>query len=357
MARLDKSINDINKIIVRRVQENKLGKSKKIREWKGKKLFKAEKWRKMVTSSDDVLDVLDYIPDSYVGHPFIGLRNYEGHDAAIEEWSKTYDEYLEHIKDRKFGREKCINCLLNPKFETTPKCFRGFMINGLREEMNPTFPCNVLNIFKCPYGEKKNILFYATVIWQVLHEALKHARFITSEFDDTYHIDYVKKLVGSSPDNLYHATKDSLERIILPTVPIRTKNDIYEILRSKKKLGDLINQFADSIENKSLRTHPGNIGQSDFEVGWIREVRKEITDFVYEIKNSIKIEEMGDLYVEGFTEWQGISSDTRQKSGTCVLCGKAARIHCVNCDSWVCLDHWKEHGIKEHGYVENTELV
>lgn len=350
MARLDKSIDDINKIVARRVQESTLAGRKKIREWKGRKLYNASRWRKMVSSCDDPMDVLDYIPNSFVEYPFTGHNGNLPPESAIDEWFDAYHEYLRFVKDSKFGRDGCDRCILNPKVSFKPSFYRDLVIKALKQEMNPKFPCTVVNIFKCPYGEKNGILFDTGLAWEIFYEALRHARLVTEEFDGIYHVDYNKGHAGDSPHYMYRKIEDVLGMIIFPIVQVRTRKDIYEIITSRKRLGSFIDQYIDSMEKKTLRIYKMQVGDSRFKHEWIKKHRNQIVDLLLETKKSLKIEMMGDLYAEGLIENEN-SEEAVKSSGTCVLCDKAARIHCVNCDSWICLDHWSEHGIKVHNYI------
>lgn len=38
----------------------------------------------------------------------------------------------------------------------------------------------------------------------------------------------------------------------------------------------------------------------------------------------------------------------RVMSGNCFLCDGFANIHCVNCDQWICVEHWRKHGEETH---------
>jgi len=37
--------------------------------------------------------------------------------------------------------------------------------------------------------------------------------------------------------------------------------------------------------------------------------------------------------------------------GSCILCKGYTNIHCTNCDTWVCVYHLGEHGLKVHNYT------
>lgn len=301
------------------------------------------------------MDILDYIPNSFVEYPFTGVLGNLPPESATDEWLDAYHEYLRFVKDSKFGRVQCADCILNSKLAIKSTSLRDFMVDGMKE-INPQFPCTIVNIFKCPYGEKNDTLLSAGIVWQVLHQALHHAGMITSEFDDTYHVDYKEGWTGSRPDMLSSRIEESLGMIILPQVPVRTKNDIYEILTKKKKLERLIDQYIDSIERKIFRIYKSYVGESKFDLGWLKKSRDSIIEFFSEMKNSVKIDKIGDLHAEEFAEKEDLDALKPQaRPGNCLICGSVAKIHCVNCDSWVCLDHWREHGIKVHNYVPNEK--
>ncbi len=347
MARLDKSINDIDRIILKRVQESSLANGKKIREWKGRKLLNAEKWHKMVKSSDDLMDVLDYIPDSYMERPLRYFRNKVEPEALVKKWVVEYYEYLEFAKDKKYGRHICAECILNPNFAIKPSCFRDFMVDDLKKE-KVQFPCLVLNIFECPYDKWKNTLLFGGDVWKIFHEALRHACLITSEVDDIYHIDYEKKLVGPHHEEVYYPIKERLGVIKLPSIPVRRKEDVYEILGNKKTLGTLFDQYIESVKNGTLRVSKNQIGKSDYDLEGLRKNKDEIVDFVIQVKDSVNIQKMDSLYAEGFLE----NSARPDKPENCFICRLEAKIHCINCDRWVCISHWREHGIKSHNYTD-----
>src|SRR5207245_11417900 len=93
----------------------------------------------------------------------------------------------------------------------------------------------------------------------------------------------------------------------------------------------------------------------------LKEMKKSIIDYFVSIKNQIKIQ---DIMIgnglnfeeekqyfkdqERLSEWFEKNDKEyypfRKGSGKCVLCRKFANIHCTNCDVWVCVNHWREHG-------------
>lgn len=233
------------------------------------------------------------------------------------------------------------------------------------------FPCKVLNMFECPYkqGDKdsdKNLLL-SKIAWQVISDALSHARNLSMFYDYTHEIDFEKCTVITYPDIRLSRPStwgkiSELESLKLSKIPIRSIKDIHYVLSNSKALEIILEQYFKHVEELEKK---GETSDAGFESKFLREFKQPLIDHFASIKDKIKIEKL--LNFEGKNLEEEKEDKKRQektekwlaknepscnfdavRSAKCVQCGKFSNIHCINCDIWVCVDHWRKHGQRSH---------
>jgi len=318
--------------------------------FKGKKIISFEQWEKITKPKDR----LEFFPNEYHEHVFMfGVPDNFREDVYA--WYKNYIELMDFTKNPKYGKRKCRDCLLSPKIEGSYFGLYKFIANALEiteyEDSNnnanalPTYPCQVVNFYSCPYENDKrdgnqeiitrNELFVlnqiAEIIGRTLSKALniKGTRIIykidfqvgkVQEIDTFLCGDkYAHNLPGGKPVN--HKLNHILPKIEnLLHIPMTSLDDIFTILTDKEKMNIV---FQIGLDKKSL------------------EHKDELIEFFMSIKGNVKKEDLTTstplLYYVG--------------KNKCSICSQPANIDCINCidkDMWLCVNHWKDHETNHH---------
>jgi hypothetical protein len=279
---------------------------------------------------------------------------------------------LESKKDPAYGRYKCESCILNPSLNITSKYLRELILNVYQEDQTKiTYPCDVCSFFECPYGKRGNALVFLGETWEILDSALDCARDATVDFDGGYKIDFHRDLAGRY--NFSHSwnnikIQQILDNIHQPHIPLRDIADFYNILTNPELLGEVLEQYVRSIENKPEYDFDHDIWKKPTlgdQPQQLRKKNKIIIEVFKEIKDTIKIENLHPygktLEEEARQKQEDLESEKKWelknperakelaiKSGSCTVCAKFAKIYCDNCKIWMCSDHWREHGIQVH---------
>lgn len=342
--------------------------------WRNRKIISVLKWKQIVKNP---IRMLDYIPDDYL-EPGEGVYLKEGDDDLTQEqkkWLNDYYDYFKHTKNAKYGKECCEGCILN---KSAP--VGGLRYLAIKWEMKPKIinqdACNVINIFKCPFEQGKNNnhqLFDLEDLCQLVDDAMLFAYENTASNDVlVYDADFEKNVFHAygkdMPTRLYHGTISKQFRHFRPSkIPLHSTEDRYSILKSRKKLGIVLDQYTESLETEN---HPDmeQKEKAKQEAELIRENRQSIIDAIKKIMAGITLDRFRGLYEPPKEEiekerkrraelWKsrlkkakedGITPIKTVRSGPCVHCSAFANISCINCDVWVCKGHWKEHGISKH---------
>jgi hypothetical protein len=236
------------------------------------------------------------------------------------------------------------------------------------------YPCPVHNRFKCPYQKSSEISDDALVgigrYLEVIYDALSYAHMLTYQIRDyTYKVDFEKdrKLetiskygCGFSRDSSNRLGVE-LRSLKQSKVPIESIHDIYKALTNRENLDILLEQY---LEHR--RNNPRYYGDNpNFDYAERKErddtLRRLIVDWFMQIKDDIRIEDL--------TNFNGITLQEEEEENTkrsdldksaaifvdhsndiCCVCNKRwACILCVNCDKWICADHWFNHkGVHHH---------
>ena len=234
------------------------------------------------------------------------------------------------------------------------------------------YPCPVHNRFKCPYYESLEIddnelVAYGMCI-EMIYYALSYSHMLTYQIRDyTYKIDFEKnKLVDIIGKYGCGSSTVSSKRLGVklwslkqPKVPIESIHDIYKALTDRETLDIILDQY---IEHRMR--NPQDY-EDDPSLDYIQPnekfdaLRDAILDLFTQNKDKIMIndltnfngltlqEEEGDIKRRSLDQSTTIFVD--HSNDICCECDKiGACILCVNCDKWICTDHWMKHGKVRH---------
>ncbi|MBI5377417.1 MAG: hypothetical protein HZA82_02190 [Thaumarchaeota archaeon] len=371
MARLDsaarKAIKHAEKIAE---SENKIKKQNR-KFWNGRKIISKEEWKKKVSFPMSP-DYLQYISDTFTRVPFFDHPEDEKTRQARSEWVKDHLELVTSKKDPAYGRYICESCILNPSLNITSKYLRELILNGYQEDpTKPAYPCDVCSFFECPYGKRGNALVFLGETWKILDSALDCARDATIDFNGAYRVDFDRGFAGRY--NFRHGYQNiELQQILdnppHPPVPFRDIKDLYNILTNPELLGNVLEQYARSIEEKPVYDFDHDIWKKQVlgdQIQRLREENKSIIEVFEMLKDTIKIENLHPygktLEEEARRKQEDLESEKKWelenperakelaiKSGSCTVCAKFAKIYCDNCKIWMCTEHWRQHGIQVH---------
>lgn len=372
MVRLDSAAREAIRLAEKIAEsENKIKKHNS-KFWKGKKIISGKEYTKKVSFPMDP-DYLQYMPDTFTPVPFFDNPEDEKTIQARSEWYKDYLEFLESKKDLAYGRHICENCILNPSLDLSSKYLREMILNAYQEDATtPTYPCDVCNFFECPYkGNLSKELVFLGEAWQILDTALEYARDFTADCNSAYRVDFDKGVAGKYYFNMSSQNMKLqciLDNIHQPHVPLRDINDFYNIFVNPELLGEVLEQYVRSIENKPEYDYNHDIWKKPTLGNKPQDLRaknKVIIIFFNMIKDTIKIENLHPYgrtleeeaklkheRLEDEKKWElanpELAKEWAIKSGSCTVCTKFAKIYCVNCKTWMCSDHWRQHGIQVH---------
>jgi hypothetical protein len=234
------------------------------------------------------------------------------------------------------------------------------------------YPCPVHNRFKCPYQKfseiNDNVLVGIGSYLEVIYNALSYAHMLTYQIRDyTYKVDFEKgrKLETISKYGCGFSEGSSnrlgveLRSLKQPEVPIESIHDIYKALTNRENLDILLEQY---LEHR--RNNPRDYGDNpNFDYAQRKEqddtFRHSIVDWFTQFKDDIRIEDLTNF--NGITlqeEEENIKRSDLDRSAAifvdhsndiCCVCNKGgACILCVNCDKWICADHWPNHKAIHH---------
>lgn len=234
------------------------------------------------------------------------------------------------------------------------------------------YPCPVHDRFKCPYYESSEIddsdLVSDGKCIELTYNALSYAHMLTYQIRDyTYKVDFEKnKHVETINKYGCGSSKASSKRpgvelssLKQPKVPIESIHDIYKALTDRETLDIILDQY---LEHR--RRNPLDYGDyPNFDYIQRKEsydtLRHLLLDWFMQIKD--------DITIKDFTNFNGLTlqeeeEDIKRRSldqsttvfvdhsnDICCECNKRwACILCINCDKWICTDHWMKHGEVRH---------
>lgn len=370
MPTINQAINSTRHLLAKEVDNQlkilAISRADKEGMWRGKKIISTKQWESWKRKKDFQYKLLDYIPEDFVEIPLM----YSSDDKLGKlrsEWYKDYTDFLEYKKSSSFGESKCRQCILHP--------FPSYWYESLRELIlmgfDYDFPCKVLNMFECPYkqGNKDSDepLFTLKVLWQLISDALSYAHNLSRYYGHTYEVDFEKCTVttysgirsGPSP----WGRISELESLKLSKIPMQGIKDIYYVLSNSKALEIILEQYLKHVEEVEKE---GKSSDAGFESKFLRKLKEPLIDHFGSIKDKIKIEKLLNFDGKNLEEekedkkrqeetekWLAENEPQRFNldkalSGKCILCKEFSNIHCINCDIWVCVDHWRKHDQDSH---------
>jgi hypothetical protein len=380
MPRIDKTIEDTVKILVAEARRQANHSESKF--WHNKKIISIKQWEQLRKDLNDE-EMLDFIPDEHVEWPF-GFMNIPFMSTAkYQKWFTIWRQYLISKKDPKLGRRLCHGCILNEESDMSIWGLTYPTSTSIRDVIlkHPSakefkFGCPT-NVFRCPYKQldQNEDLFELAEIWEIVHNAIMEAHHRTHYGHDMFfEIDFIRKIAFVQRQWYHDPTSeriaDALHFHKLSVVEIRTIEDIFNTLTNPKLLELILEQYTKEIENGEAE-YTGKPKQGAAEKAIkIRENKGPILKFFAELKDEIKLDHLRDLYDQP----QEIEDEEKNRRGeidaylvskhpthekylkkkrnsTCVSCSKFSNIHCLNCQEWICDEHWKEHGRSKHNFV------
>lgn len=342
---------------------------KKLKVWKGKKIIPLKKWYKKVTLPV-VRDYSDCIPDVFSDVLF--FDNPDEERDSRNKWYKIAKEYFENEQDPEYGRYQCRTC---PLAELSTSFGIGNILLKFLEKNLTNFknPCDVQNIFECPYGypESAETIVMLGEMAAIVQESLEYACGLTKKYDKNVYVDFVSGLVGyeNQPSEITNHIWERMSGLKVPLLPIRGVPDIYDALTREELLETLIDQYENGVNTDNIK----KVSEYDqiFTALRIQEWKPVIVHFFEKYKELVKIEELRDcrdydlkkeeqkkqeeaeyekrLEIENPIEAQRMKE--KKSHGICLVCNGIARVFCLNCQKWLCADHWLEHGTKTHNFV------
>jgi hypothetical protein len=329
--------------------------------WRGRKIVTLSEWFEILDERRD--DIFDYVPNEHYRFELKqGListlaNNDPFMKEKIESWYRDYADLLAHLKNKKVGKQECGGCLLNPDSDDPVGILRFFLSQlpisfparnaGLGGKT--LFPCRVVNRFECPYKDKGIIgltdegLIGLGLALHVIYESIKMAWESTKKEDSVYYVNFKTGQVSEEKSDLPYRMRNHLElwlgNLHLSPVQIKSIQDISNALTDREKLDSLVQQYAKY-----------NIPMMD------ESQRETLVELWIKGKNNLRVVDLKNIDGETLEEERRLREAKSQqpesqpsRGGACAVCGTdRARIQCVNCDCWICFEHWREHKREVH---------
>jgi hypothetical protein len=312
-----------------------------------------------ISSRDDynVKEGLRYFPDDYFELMFpLGVE--EDLEEEANNWYLDYIELMDYRRNAAYGRTKYFHCLLSPDTEESA-LFIGInkvIAKSLQDENNNTdnsnekdnssnsysiaraiYPCKVLNRYECPYQKCKqtedakfdvdnlfalqNLAFQVELAFATAYSMSKSNEIIYETDFDAGKVKEIRTNYYGNPEysELDYLLEEKLPQVQrLSKVPIRNVQEVYDALIDRETLDKVLKQ---GLDEEYLK------------------YKDQFADLFVRMKDKINIE---DLHIS-----EPIWKSNRQKS-KCSMCNEFANILCVNCNLWICVDHWRQHKTKNH---------
>ena len=263
MTNLDRTAKDVAKMLEKQVEKHLKLESENSKFYNGKKIISKKEWYDKISSPTDP-DYLQYLPDCFVSPIFFDAPEDGEIMQARKEWWKIYCKFLGSRKDPDFGKYRCKKCILNPSMKISTTSIRDLILKPLQDKFFvPSYPCNVCNIFKCPYKQECKALVVSGEMYKMLDDVLKDPR----------------------------------------GAPLRVK-EMRDILTNTDTLDDVIEQYIISCKNKqhySMGYDKWRNSYSEKEIERLRVLKSCIIEFFTNYKDQIKFEELRDVYDESLS--------------------------------------------------------
>ena len=328
----------------------------------------------------------------------------------IRKWNKDYHELLEYTKNSCLGEQKCGRCLLSGADRNYDSMnIKDTIIRDLQrklgkeeeeeeEEDNLTgdgcysagdennnddyndntnhilamprsrltlpslysleYPCTVANRFKCPCTNHKitndDYLIRVGEMVHIVCDAIHHAHFLTGRYNDKTHcanfengrVDVYDRYSGwYTVGTLESMLKD----VKLSKVSVKTSEDVCRILTDEQLLRIVLDQYPHL-----------NIFQEEVGEKVAKDFKELIIKFFMERRDIFTLQEVRDptgrSLEESIRVYKFLESDRSSSASfidqydcICHVChNRGANIQCLNCNVWICANHWRQHKIEEH---------
>lgn len=336
-----------------------------VNSWNQYQVVSIEKWERLVKKKPRLGILLKYMPEQYLEGP-LGHHHRTGEEEKqVDKWYSDWSKFLEERKDPKLGRLQCSNCLLHPDATRFDASLHGVMLKGLDVE----FPCGVVNYFKCPFENNKE-LFYLKYIMECVKDAISHSERATDSMDET-HYAYPSRSFVENFMNLHQSGKPNgwgpdsfLGEEETTKVPIRDTSDKFKVLTDKKLLGTLLEEYVRYLRKG---TAYGSAEYTKEKAETVNDTIPDILHYFSSIKSKIEIDELRDSHGRNLAEEKierkriadmydrlAQKDDSmrqnmlKPRNGLCMACKEFANILCMECDKWICAPHYNEHKISIH---------
>jgi hypothetical protein len=147
-----------------------------------------------------------------------------------------------------------------------------------------------------------------------------------------------------------------LKSLKQPKIAIESIHDIYKALTDRESLNIILEQY---FEDRmwSLKYYEDNPNFDYIKQKELNDtIRRSIVDWFIQIKDDIKIEDLTNFNGTTLQEEeeenikrrrsldQSAAISVDHSNDICCVCSKrGACILCINCDKWICADHWSNH--------------
>jgi len=325
--------------------------------WRGKKLVSEREWDEMVRRRTEASQ-LYFMPDDFIENLFGPYTNFAGLERQFSRWYNDYEAYLNFSKNSNYAKYCCEAwCIMHPDPRTRiPKIIKDIILKFFVDQK---YPCTVLNKFECPYGQfekdAEGELVEAMQVCELLGKALYYRQKDTENFDVyTFRIDFEKEPRQKQSD-VNKDDQSAINDLENFKHPIRTIKDLYNILTDEKKLEWVLTDYIE-FGLKEDRTFSLVEDREDLD-----RLKGKVIEMFSKIKNKIKLKELRNLSDETFVEEQKKIKENLVKReiivnekkiefqrnelefGKCSKCEIFCNIFCLNCDQWMCHDHWHDH--------------
>ena len=369
MPTLEGATKDVIRLAKKMAEEQYRIKNDKIKTWRGKKIIPAQEWSNKVRPPVRP-DYLQYMPDTFLDWVlFFGCPQDDESLKAQQGWYKVYIEYLEKTKNPEYGRHLCKQCPLSSISDSfgIGNIILRYLENTLK---NYKYPCDVLNVFKCPHGfENTNFLRALGNVQRILDQAISYSCELTRMHDNSVYINFVSGRAGyeNQANKITNQIWDVMKGRKVPRLPLRGIKTVHAALTRKDQVEILLDQYLDSLDPENGRVI---LDGTWFDTKYIRELKQPILLFLEDNNNLVMQEELTDWYRnqsqrEERREQEEIEAEKkeiedprhghelrdRRSSGVCVICNNLAKVYCVNCQNWVCVEHWEKHGLDQHNFT------
>jgi hypothetical protein len=246
---------------------------------------------------------------------------------------------------------------------------KNSMVTERQQPITIDYPCPVHDRFQCPY--RNYSVIDDTLLVDIgegikeIYDALSYAHTQTYQVrDNTYKVNFEKDIFlgsfnahGGSSGGSNCRLEVELGRLKEPKVPIESIHDIYTALTNRENLDILLEQY---LEHR--RNNPRDYGDNpNFDYAQRKEqddiLRRMILDWFMQLKDHIRIEDLTNFYGITLQEEENRKRSLDQNwprrfdhfNDICCECNNRwACILCVNCDKWICADHWRNHKAVHH---------